>query len=212
LHAAIESLENIVDADGQAMVIRADTRALPLADNSMSLIVTSPPYAANAIDYVRAHKFSLMWLGHAPETLTDLRSKYIGAELRTLNLTFASETANRILQSLQRKDERRATVVAHYFRDMETALREMLRVLAEGRAAILVVGSSTIRGIGIKAPTVLAELASSVGFKVIGVAQREILRNARMMPVSHNSTRNGIEARMHEEGVIGLIKPQREKA
>jgi hypothetical protein len=28
-----------------------------------------------------------------------------------------------------------------------------------------------------------------------------------MMPISHKSERTGIEARMHEEGVIGLIKP-----
>ena len=27
------------------------------------------------------------------------------------------------------------------------------------------------------------------------------------MPISHKSERTGIEARMHEEGVIGLIKP-----
>lgn len=30
-----------------------------------------------------------------------------------------------------------------------------------------------------------------------------------MMPVSHKSDRNGIEARMHEEGVIGLVKPEK---
>ncbi|MFN3309718.1 MAG: DNA methyltransferase [Anaerolineales bacterium] len=207
LHIAIESLENIVDAPGRVVVARADARALPLRDNCVHLIATSPPYAANAIDYMRAHKFSLMWLGYEPKTLTNLRSKYIGAELRSPKLAFASETANRVLQSLRRKDANRVAVVAHYFRDMETSLREMLRVLAKGRAAVLVVGSSTIRGVEIKAPTVLAELADSVGFKVIGVAKREIVRDARMMPVSHKSLRNGIEARMHEEGVIGLIKP-----
>jgi len=58
---------------------------------------------------------------------------------------------------------------------------------------------------------VLAELAESVGFRLIGIAKREIVRDARMMPVSYNSTRNGIEARMHEEGVIGLIKPEPRK-
>jgi hypothetical protein len=209
LNNAIQSLEDIVDTPGHALVVRGDARALPLADNSANLIVTSPPYAANAIDYMRAHKFSLLWLGHAPETLTALRSRYIGAELKASDLTFPSETANQVLRRLQARDERRAAVVAHYFRDMQTALREMLRVLAEGRAAILVVGSSTIRNVEIKAPTVTTELAASVGFRVAGVGTRAIVRNARMMPVSHNSERNGIEARMHEEGVIGLIKPRR---
>jgi tRNA G10 N-methylase Trm11 len=207
LYMAIKSLENIVDAEGHAVVIRADARALPLRDDSVHLIVTSPPYAANAIDYMRAHKFSLTWFGYPPKRLTDLRSAYIGAERRSPKLVCGSETANQVLQSLGRKDARRAAVVAHYFHDMETFLREALRVLVRGRAAVLVVGSSTIRGVEIKAPMVLAELADSVGFRVIGVARREIVRDARMMPVSHNSPRSGIEARMHEEGVVGLIKP-----
>lgn len=207
LNIAIKSLEEIVNIRGSAIVIRADSRMLPLQDNSAHLIVTSPPYAANAIDYMRAHKFSLMWLGYTPQSLTNLRSKYIGSELRAPILEFASEAANHVLDELLRKDERRAAVIAHYFRDIEMTLMEMLRVLIKGRAAILVVGSSTIRGTRIQVPTVLAQLADSVGFRVICEAKREIVRNARMMPVSHNSTQSGIEARMHEEGVIGLIKP-----
>ncbi|MBI3950418.1 MAG: site-specific DNA-methyltransferase [Acidobacteria bacterium] len=206
LFAAIGSLEAIGDAPGRAVVDRADARALPIRDNSVHLIVTSPPYAANAIDYMRAHKFSLTWLGYELGALTELRRDYIGSELRAPDLAFDSEAATRVLQSLKEKDERRAAVVAHYYRDVEASLREMLRVLAPGRAAVVVVGSSIIRGIEIEVPTVVAELAQSVGFRLVGVARRQIVRDARMMPVSHNSARNGIEARMHEEGVVGVVK------
>lgn len=208
LMSSVEALEDMVDAPGCAFVIRGDARRLPISDESCHLIITSPPYAANAIDYMRAHKFSLMWFGHGRTELSQLRGRYIGAERRSPTLEVPSEAGNRVLYTLRRKDERRAAVVAHYFREMEVALREMLRVTAKGRAAVIIVGSSTIRGVGINAPTVLAELASSVGFLLIGVGWREIVRNARMMPVSHRSRREGIEARMHEEGVVGLIRPQ----
>jgi len=209
LDAALESMSTMADRQGGAYVIRADARRLPLPDGCAHLIVTSPPYAANAIDYMRGHKFSLMWLGHPPQTLTNLRSRYIGAELQSPTLELPSETAHRVIHELRQKDQRRAAVVAHYYRDLEATLREMLRVIATGRAVVLVVGSSTIRGVGIKVPAVTAELADSVGFRLVGVARREILRDARMMPVSHKSDRNGIEARMHEEGVIGLVKPEK---
>lgn len=43
----------------------ANVQSLPLDDSSVDLIVTSPPYASNAIDYMRAHKFSLVWMGYA---------------------------------------------------------------------------------------------------------------------------------------------------
>lgn len=207
LKATVEVLEAVADSQYPAFVIRGDARSLPIASNSVHLIVTSPPYAANAIDYMRAHKFSLIWFGFEPKALSSVRRRYIGSELRPQALEIASETGCRIIENLKREDKKRADVVAHYFSEMKIALKEMLRVLADGRAAVLVVGSSIIRGIDIKAPTVLAELADSVGFRVISVAKREIVRNSRMMPVSHNSSRNGIEARMHEEGVIGLVKP-----
>lgn len=45
-------------------LIEGNVRNIPLADNSVDLIVTSPPYANNAIDYMRAHKFSLVWLSN----------------------------------------------------------------------------------------------------------------------------------------------------
>ena len=52
---------------------------MPLRDEVIDLIVTSPPYA-NAIDYMRAHKFPLVWLGESVVNLTELRARYIGSE------------------------------------------------------------------------------------------------------------------------------------
>lgn len=50
----------------------ADT-GLPPA--SVDLIVTSPPYANNAIDYMRAHKFALVWFGWKIDDLARIRSQ-----------------------------------------------------------------------------------------------------------------------------------------
>jgi hypothetical protein len=206
LNQAIKTMQTMVNTKRMVTIARSDARVLPLQDNSIDLIVTSPPYAANAIDYMRANKFSLIWFGEEPKGLSKMRGQYIGAELQGESLEFRSDAANRVMRHLKRESEKRARVVAHYFRDMETALAEMLRVLREDRAAILVVGSSIIRGVDIQAPTVLAELAATGGFRLVDVAKRKILRNSRMMPTSHESSRSGIDARMHEEGVIGLIK------
>ncbi len=209
---AIESLHEISESPFPSLSLRADARNLPLATNSVQLILTSPPYAANAIDYMRAHKFSLIWFGYEPKALSSLRSRYIGSEIKPSTFEVKSETGNEIINQLKKIEEGRAAVVAHYYNEMTLSLLEMLRVLAPGRAAVLVVGSSVIKGIDIKAPTVLAEIAASVGFGLVDIARREIIRDARMMPISHNSARSGIEARMHEEGVIGLIKPQQGEA
>src|SRR5205807_10007991 len=46
----------------RAVIKLADARSLPVDDNSIDIVITSPPYL-NAIDYVRGHKFSLIWMG-----------------------------------------------------------------------------------------------------------------------------------------------------
>lgn len=207
LDSVVSQIVGTLKAEGVATILRGDVRALPLRDDSVHLIFTSPPYASNAIDYMRGHKFSLMWLGYEPNYLSNLRSVYIGSEVKPKSLKFPSKTANKIIEALQVVSKNRASAVANYYCEMESALREMYRVLARGRAAVLVVGSSNIKGIEIQVPKILGELAESVGFDVVDIATRQIPRNARMMPVSHNSEKSGIEARMHEEGVIGLVKP-----
>jgi len=201
-----KTLASVTDWPGTTHVLRSDSRMLPLTDSIADLVVTSPPYA-NAIDYMRAHKFSLVWLGHPIKTLTEVRRTYIGAELQIQGeFLTSSETGQRVMRDLVERDGKRAGVIARYFQDMSKVLTEMYRVLRGGRSAIVVVGSSTMRGVEIPTALILAELAERVGFRLVGVKDRPIDRNRRLMPISHASDKTGIEARMHGEQVIALIK------
>ncbi len=186
---------------------RADARALPLADNTVDLIVTSPPYA-NAIDYVRAHKFSLVWLGMRMGELTSLRSTYIGSE-RTSNVPVCGfgPVSEAVLRELSAKDVKKGKVLSRYFHDMFDVLLEMYRVTKSKRCAVVVVGSSTMRGIDVQTPVGLAEAAEQAGWDVVGIGTRRIDRDKRMMPMrARGKAQTGIEERMSEEAVIGLYK------
>src|SRR5690606_32374291 len=50
----------------------------PISKNSVSLIVTSPPYP-NAYDYHLYHRFRLFWLGYDPRMLAKVE---VGSHLR----------------------------------------------------------------------------------------------------------------------------------
>jgi len=205
-HKVLSLLREDPQLPGKGYVLQADCRELPIADNSVDLIITSPPYA-NAIDYVRAHKFSLVWLGVPLKSLTQLRRRYIGSES---TIQYRGEcpsiVAERTIQALRERDPRRAAIIYRYFSDMVDTLREMFRVLRPGRFAIIVVGRSTARGVVVDTPLILAEIAQRVGFRLLGVKEREIDRDRRLMPVSKESDFHGIEARMHTEHVIALAK------
>jgi hypothetical protein len=197
-------------ANGTAPTAMAgDARSMPLADGVIDLIVTSPPYA-NAIDYMRAHKFSLVWFGESIADLSKLRAEYIGSErVGQVQHDALPKRVQAVIQKLQERDSKKAAMLRKYFIDMKAVLSEMYRVLRKDSAAIVVVGPSTMRGLNIQTHQCLTDIAARLGFDVVGAVKRSLDRNKRMMPARFGKkTDSLIEQRMHEEYVIGLLKPE----
>ena len=210
---AYASIDRAAVGDGR--VIAGDARSLPLPDCSVDLIVTSPPYA-NALDYMRAHKFSLAWLGDPIPSLTALRREYIGSESAGGSATgrwggSLPATVADVVDRVGEADAAKSRVLGRYFTDMAASISEMQRVLRPGSAAVIVVGASTMRGILVPTHECLADLATAAGFDVTGVAPRNLDRDRRMMPARNFgravSGATGIELRMHTEYIIGAVKP-----
>jgi len=199
---------------GHARLLRGEAQSIGLADNSVDLIVTSPPYVANAIDYMRAHKFSLVWFGYRLNQLAYLRRQYIGHDaLNGVELRPLPKRVADVVSHIRQADAKKAKVLHRYYSESILFLREMLRVLKPGRAAIVVVGSSTMRGIDTQTGRCLIKIGESLGFASVGVAVRKLDRDKRMMPARQRRNQNStqIEDRMHEEHVIAFIKSGKDK-
>lgn len=212
LRKNLASIAQLKPNGTMAAPLVADARSMPFADGVIDLVVTSPPYA-NAIDYMRAHKFSLVWLGKSVADLSVLRAGYIGSE-RIGHTRYAAlpDRPETIIRQLAERDSNKAAILRKYFVEMRSVLAEIYRVLRSDSAAIVVVGTSMMRGIDIHTHYCLADIAVVLGFDVIGMAQRTLDRNKRMMPARFGKkTDSMIEQRMHEEYVIGLLKPERSK-
>lgn len=191
------------------LVRHADAQYMPLANESVDLIFTSPPYASNAIDYMRAHKFSLVWLGYSIDDLGEKRKDYIGGEVtKNIDLEDMPYNTAQLVQSLACEDKRRSLVLHRYYSEMKRVLQEMLRVLKPGKAAILVVGNSMMKGVDIKIAECLGEIGEAVGFYAPRIGVRNLDRNRRMLPASTKVNLDSqIQQRMHEEYIISFIKP-----
>jgi DNA modification methylase len=204
----LKGIEELKTNGQTATTIAGDARSMPFLNASIDLIVTSPPYA-NAIDYMRAHKFSLVWLQKPISELSKLRSVYIGSERigSALEGDLPKRTAE-IVGSLQHRDPKKAAVLKKYYLEMKLTFSEMFRVLREDAPAIVVVGTSTMRGMDVQTHHCLTDIADEVGFDVVGLKERTLDRNKRMMPARFGKkTGSLIEQRMHEEYIIGLLKP-----
>jgi DNA modification methylase len=207
LAKVLKKFQSLPQRVKRVFVAERSARDVPLPTNSIDLIVTSPPYA-NAIDYMRAHKFSLVWFGHTTSALSALRSRYIGSEKFDPACTGALPPMGQAaLERLREKDPSKAKVLHRYLVEMKEVFSEMNRVLKPGKPAVVVVGPSVMREVEILTHEYLAETGEALGFRIAGIRKRKIDRDRRMLPISFG--RNGdsmIEQRMHEEFVVGLVK------
>ncbi|TAK20320.1 MAG: hypothetical protein EPO26_18240 [Chloroflexota bacterium] len=210
---AMNDLTEGCASPSSARIIGDDARRLALADRSVDLIFTSPPYV-NAIDYPRAHKFSLFWLGDALGTSTDayrdLGRSYIGTDrvpIKTCHaLTrerFGIASLDATIERLAEADPRRAGVASRYFDDMGRALSEMGRVLRPGRQAVIVVCPSRIADVNVATHDLLAELAearTSGVLRHVETHERTLDDSRRQLPI----TRGRFGPGMRTEFVVVL--------
>ncbi len=185
----------------------AQSMALP--PSSVDLVVTSPPYASNAIDYMRAHKFSLVWFGYPIDTLTEKRKTYIGSEgIADLPIVELPVQVENLVAEISQRSKAKGISLRRYYVEMTLVLQEMFRVLKPKKTAIVVVGNSTLAGLDAQVDNSLVEIGKVIGFEVPKVGIRQLDRNRRMMPAGSSVDKNSqIQQRMHEEFVIGFYKP-----
>ena len=189
-------------------VLAAGAADTGLPSDSVDLIVTSPPYANNAIDYMRAHKFSLVWFGWHIDDLSGIRAHYLGHNTAgTTQFDGLPRQCEATLTQLTERDTKKAAALRRYFGEMCAVIEEMWRVLKKDKPAVIVVGSSNLRGLDVETHKGLAALGEKVGFELAGIGVRRLDRDKRLMPARWGSQRHSqIEERMHQEYVIGLVK------
>ncbi len=212
-HRVSDKIPNSAVAElccGQAdsIILEADSKHLPLKKTALTLLLLSPPYSGNAIDYMRAHKFSLVWMGYSVSSLSEIRRTCIGGEAAAgAEFLPLPKYSAHIVNRVAAQDRKKGKVLHRYYSEMSRTLSEMYRVLKPGCAAVVVAGTSLMRGVNIEIQTCLGEISERQGFEHIHTGIRQLDRDRRMMPARRNSRDNtGIEARMQEEYVIGLIK------
>lgn len=148
-------------------VFFADTRKIPLSDESIDLIVTSPPYGEekNTISYTRWTKLSSIWIGYNLDFIRLMSKASLGAQLDQINLTTPSDTLNNILNKVSQKNEKLAKSATKFFLDYYDCLQHLLQVLKHDGFCCIVIGDRSLLRRRIPMDLVTREFGSKVGFK-----------------------------------------------
>ena len=150
-----------------------DARTIPVKDNSVSLIVTSPPYVTS-YEYADLHQLTALWMEYTKD-LSDFRKRFIGTSYHNkkdlvLNSTLAEEIRNELL----RKDKKTAEEVSTYFSEMNQVFVEMKRILKKGGKTCIVIGNTSLKSVEILNAEVFAEQLQNLGLKIADIIKREI--------------------------------------
>jgi SAM-dependent methyltransferase len=192
-----------------AIVKRGDARSLSIENESIDLVLTSPPYL-NAIDYMRCSKFSLVWMGYNIDELRQIRGDSIGAEA-SFKAASDSECVTSLIRQLKLTPElsgRNHALLARYVWDMERALSETARVLRRGGRAVYVVGDSTIKGTFIRNSVIVSTVAQRHGLSLQSRHYRSLPANRRYLPPpKQGPSAATMDTRMRREVVISFTKP-----
>lgn len=196
------------DTNPPASVDFADARRLPLEDNSVDIVITSPPYL-NAIDYIRGHKFSLIWMGHSIEELRGVRTTNVGTEI-VAKPEKGDESTERVMQMMCAVGDlpsRHTGMLRQYVRDMRGVLSETKRVLRAGGKAIFVVGNCNLRKNFVENSKCIEGIADELGMAVSTIRRRPLPENRRYLPPPESSgAGKQLEKRMREEVILTLLR------
>ena len=165
------------------MKLSDSTKKFPLKDNSVDLIVTSPPYVTS-YEYADLHQLILLWLGDDPhryynwhkyvQRYQSFREKFVGTKLaERKSKQLPGFFTQHIIDQLP-NNRRCAKNVARYFSDMQRAIVEMYRVLRPGKKACIIIGNTTLSGVEIKNAEAAAEQMQEAGFIIKRVIKRKL--------------------------------------
>ena len=138
-------------------VYLGDARGMDLPDESVDIIVTSPPYLNN-IDYSKVYGLELSLFEMSKSCAIDVRMRsvrsFIGQDMKVKEMPAeVGEIGEQI------------PIIGTYFADMEESIKEMFRLLRPGCAAYVIVSNSVIHETHILVDEILAEIGERIGFK-----------------------------------------------
>ncbi len=178
-----------------------DARHLDIEPCSIDTIVTSPPYL-NAIDYMRGHRLSLVWMGHTLGSLRRIRSDSIGAERAPDVGKAVQEEVKMALGKLDGLPRRHLAMVDRYITDVIEMAHEIRRVLKPGGIATLVVGNSCLKGVFIKNSAVVSKALEAQGLTCVDEFVRDLPNQSRYLPTAAGSS---LTKRMRQETVLKCV-------
>ncbi|MBF0556903.1 MAG: hypothetical protein HQK96_20505 [Nitrospirae bacterium] len=176
---------NKITHDPDIQLVNTLTDDIPLEDNSISLLITSPPYgdSQTTVAYGQFSRLSLQWL-NLPY---DSDKKSLGCKRITINSGVSSPTLYMILSLVSKQDLNRSMHVFSFYYDIFQCMKRIISKIKIGGYIVFVVGNRTVKGTQLPTDIICVEMLGSLGCSHMETRVR-LIGNKRMP--SKNSPTN----------------------
>lgn len=188
-----------------------------IPDNSVDLVVTSPPYMNN-YHYVRNTRPQLLWLSliSSPKQLRSLEEGNFGKfwqsvrDAEPVALQFLDEELTTVIEQIRATRVERgayggpgwANYVATYLNDCYRFCCRLQRLLVPGGVAVVVIGNSIIQGHEVKTDLALSRIARQAGLDVLSVEEVRAKRVGTSIVASSVRQGAALRRRLYESAVV----------
>ncbi|MFW9849990.1 MAG: DNA methyltransferase [Candidatus Thorarchaeota archaeon] len=195
----------------QAKVFYADNRDAPIKNNSVNLVVTSPPYGdhGTTVAYGQFSRYPAHWISLDYEEVKTVDRRGLGGrsprdfEENILESSALDDTYWKVHDN----SPKRAKQFFNFFFDYNQSIQSMFDKLKSGGHAGIVIGNRLMARVRIPTDKITAELGIAIGFQHVETIPRSI--PTKRMPWQ-NAPENveGFKAdTMHNEHIVILAKP-----
>ena len=177
---------------------------IPLEDNSVDLVITSPPYgdSRTTVAYGQFSRLSLRWLGL--EEKVDKTS--LGARPKSIASGLPSDLLYRYIEKIASEDEKRAKEVFSFYADLYSSIQIIAKKVKKDGFVCFVVGNRRVKGLELPTDKISADFFESQGFR----HQQTIVRaiSNKRMPVenSPSNVRGKKDLTMRYEYIVIIKK------
>ena len=164
-----------------------------IPDNSIDLIITSPPYgdSKTTVAYGEFSRLSLQWLNLENLTEENIRSidKNLMGGIKLKNHPdniIHSNTFHNSFHRIKEIDEKRAYDVYSFYYDLEKIIETLSKKMRIDGYQFWVVGNRTVRDENLKTDIIIREIAKEYGMTYLCTIDRNILN--KVLPSKNSPT------------------------
>jgi len=177
-----------------------------LPDNSVDIVVTSPPYgdSRTTVAYGQFSRLANQWLGFNEASKLD--NELMGGKRQIKIEKFGIRILDEIIEQIGNKDEKRVNDVYSFYKDYLYSIRNISKVIINKGFVCFVVGNRRVKSITLPTDEITSEMFKLDEFKHIETIIRRIPNKKMPSKNSPTNVKGEKDSTMNYEYIVVMQK------